>query len=356
MGVLFATNEVESLFRPDLSGLDQTASNIGQDTTYARAGINAGSYVHGGFFTGLNEAWLHIKLGTNSTGGEVSGANMAGLSSCTDLLAGLLTRTDIVRLRHVGASDVRLQYWDGAAFQDAALSTTFVDSGQTFDIHCKIDSVNGRFALYENGVLVDEFIGDTDFFGASINYVYVSGWGSTNPRYYTEAILADESTVGWRGGGNPGTAAGAVFEWDGAFTDVNEGGSGALTLTRETAVIETAVDGEIALLSFADPSFLITDIMDPVAVCVGYQGSTNPSVIQKIQVGLRIIDPNDSNSAADGVDYWSDPDSLSRQILLNEVLNTGHYKVWNTNPATGLPWEPAEVLGSALQYGVKAVA
>jgi hypothetical protein len=311
MSVIFAGGEIESF---DLTGSNQLVNTTAADkydSDYARmsvahSGAPTTAYISTSF-TGITEGWLHF-----SAGFEV-------------IMDGTNAR-------------IALEYWNGASF--TRMNDFGIDANTliTFDIHFKIADAGGRFAIYMNGNLLDEFIGDTNLFAsAQVDGIELAGGNSTSNTAhevnYSEVIVADEPTIGWRVATIvPNADGNTVGEWTGGFADVDEITANDSDNLNSTTSNDTETMGA-------------TNLSTPAGALNGYKA---------VVAQARVKDDGGSSPLqfqfivrTGGTDYFSSTIALGSSYSSEENL-------WLVNPGTTNPWTQSEI--DAIELGVESIA
>jgi hypothetical protein len=208
----------------------------------------------------------------------------------------------------------------------------------TFDIHFKIADAGGRFAIYMNGNLLDEFIGDTNLFAsAQVDGIELAGGNSTSNTAhevnYSEVIVADEPTIGWRVATIvPNADGNTVGEWTGGFADVDEITANDSDNLNSTTSNDTETMGA-------------TNLSTPAGALNGYKA---------VVAQARVKDDGGSSPLqfqfivrTGGTDYFSSTIALGSSYSSEENL-------WLVNPGTTNPWTQSEI--DAIELGVESIA
>lgn len=330
MSVIFAGGELESF---NLVGVNQqvnaTAGKF--DSDFARMAIEHGgsgaSNWIGANFTGGTEFWLHLVVNMDVGPGSTYDYSIIRLvDSVSGETVFQIDGTD---------GNFRGEYWNGSSFTTMPSTFTFsTNVNKTIDIHCKIHDTLGRFAIYLDNSLWDEFTGDTNLFAsAQVDGIELCGptfsLDFTKSANFSEVIVADEPTIGWRLATLIPNAAGTTSAWTGAYTDVDE----------------IAVD---------DGDFLSSDTANQVHT----MGASNLSVaaaameIQALLLNARarkgVSGPTQLQLAVrtGAADFFSSSFALDPGFI--SIQN-----MWALNPDTVVAWTPSEIDG--VEIGVKSI-
>lgn len=328
MSILWAGSEIEAfaVVGGATAGTSALASNA--DPNFSRGYLNlTGTSTRCNLldFGAIPEAWFHYRWGEYSAGTESSARNLVTFFTSAG--------QGILRLRQEGTSAPNkvLQYWDGASWVNiGSIRTISTVNGRLFDIQCKIDPVDGRFALYVDGALVSELTGNTDFFSAGVDYVSLQGWGSTNERRVTECIIADEPTLGMRLATLGADGNGANTSWSGSYLDIDE------IIVNDSDMISSTTIGEEESFTLANLSTEAAALV-PRAVIVSTRARNAPSGPQSFQSLIRTSGTNFTSPSFTG---------------LLTSFSGGYQSIWENNPNTSSPWSPSEI--NSLEMGAKS--
>jgi hypothetical protein len=317
MTIYFAGGEMGA-FIPSDSTVEEISTN--KNGAFARGSIdivNTSSYA-GGTFSTLADFWLHFEA--------VQGT--ANVSERTMISFYDSGGTERVRLRSTKSGDYTLamQYWNGAAWTTAG-SSFVVDNSelQTFDVHIVSNSASGSIALYLAGTKrVDSGTIDlSSFSGLAEMRLKCAAVGTK----YSQLIVADESTIGWRLTTAPATGAGATTDWVGGYTEIDE-------LTYSDAdFINSATANQVELFSHSTTVPAGYTVRGVAVTARAKCGASGP---QNIQLALRSA----------GTTYFSS----------SKALDAGYgafVNVWETDPATAADFTASAI--ASLQFGVKSI-
>lgn len=336
MTIIFMGSEIDSF---DVRGVNQRTTVVAGkfDADFCRSAIQHGGGADGASgigksFAGGAEFWFHFTASENAAGGS-NDENFFEVWDDLNSIRGLFV-IDGVNGTYKG------QYWNGASYTVMSNGFTFIDDTPTvMDIHIKIHDTLGRFAIYIDGVLHEEFTGDTNLYAGGA--VQVDGFnlkssvGFFQVAYnsamsFSEVIVADESTVGWRMATIVPTGVGATGAWTGLWSDVDE-----VTIddtdfleSNTTAQVETMVASNLSATAGA---------MDPVAVGVVARARKGSSGVQQIQMAVR----------TNALDFFSST------LPLDPGFDGSIWNIWELNPDTVAAWTTAEI--DAIEIGVKSI-
>jgi hypothetical protein len=197
------------------------------------------------------------------------------------------------------------------------------------DIHFKIHATDGFIRLYIDKVLMVEMTGDTKKYGTNVSKINVLNTNTNGNMSVSEVILATEDTRGMKVRSIKPNAAGNDSGFIGAVADVNHTGPNDLSMiTADTADVVTTY-------ALAAP---------PQATALGVRG-----VVVNSRASRGATGPQNLNHVvrSGGANYHG------ADIAMSEVFKS-YSTVFETNPATGLPFTWAEL--DALQAGVRSRA
>lgn len=324
MTIYYGSNETEGMRGTTIVGVNTNANEY--DARFARAAMNDNAAAHGPAYGGLSEAWFrfrsgsqNVNWGTNRTLAEIK--NSAG--------------TGVLRLQS-GATTTdtfRLQYWDGAAYQDIGSTFFFrMGDGMFYDIHAKIDGSTGIFRFYGNGYLYAEQTGDTDHYsGSNLDSFHLTTPSQFNGRQFSEVIVSNSDTRNMRVHTHAPSADGTYSAWTNGFANIDEAATSDADMISSTNIgdIESFVLGDLG--AFAQLNSTIE------AVMVAFRGRNSATGPQNIDAFIR----TNSN------DY-----QLTPSQAVTTSFQGGFTAVWNNNPNTAVKFTVSEI--NALEAGVAA--
>lgn len=329
MTIVFIGSEMDSF---QLVGTNQRTSVVASkfDSNFARSAVEHGggniSTGLKGTFAGAAEYWIH----TNVVFELAASAGDLSFLHAEDFSGGVTV------FKMEGNNGIFTgNYWNGSGF--TIMSNVWSPVNDTLykiDIHIKIHDTLGRFAIYIDDGLHEEFTGDTLLYGgAQMDGIFLRG-AATSLLYaqscaFSEVIVADESTIGWRVATIVPTGVGATGAWTGLWSDVDE-----VTIddtdfleSNTTAQVETMVASNLS----GPASSMVVQALAVVA-----RARKGTSGIQQIQMAVR------TNS----LDFFSATLALDPGFI---PINN----IWATNPDTAAAWTPSEI--DAIEIGVKSI-
>lgn len=296
------------------------------DTNYSRMAtlLNPAVYQVGPASLGNKpEVWWSLRWGTNTPNTGYATTIMEFRNAAGQ---------GILRVRQLNTNLVELQYWSGSAWVTigSGVSPTFVSA--TWAVRCLIDGSAGAFQWWVNGVSQASLTGNTNFFSASVDGLYVSAYNQFTAVPVSEHVAADESVLSMRVATIPATGAGTTTNWtSGAFGDIN--GAAINDATFISSATANQVD-TFALQNLSTAAALLT----PRAITVAMRGENSVTGPQNVQAAVH----------TGGVDYFS-----ATLPLFSTSFQSGRMSTWNQNPNTAADWTVSDVNG--LEAGAKSI-
>ena len=190
-------------------------------------------------------------------------------------------------------------------------------------------STTGWVRIYLNGTMVYEFVGNTIASGSTSTSLTKMGFtnsGTSSSMYYSEVIVAERDTRTLSLYTLVPTGNGSGNQWQGSYTDIDEGRA------NETDVVSTTAAEQAAFFEIGDIPAGNYAIQAVKVTAQATRGVTGPA---NIQIGVR--------SAG------------TTTLSPNKPLDSAWTKVNETflvNPTTGLAWTLAEV--NAMQIAARS--
>lgn len=274
------------------------------------------------FSANQTEAWMHMYLYYEDPAAE---ANFIVFKT----LAG----ADAYRIEQEAGGEWTIAKWDGGTWVDLDTSAAAVlsNAAAAIDIHILRHASTGIFRVYKDGVVVCEFLGDTETDEANFGRIR---WGghATELLFVSQVAASDEAMIGWKVATMHATGNGANTAMDGDFNDIDEA---ALNVAD---FIEADATNEIETFTNQDLNVAYA-AYNVKAVGVGIHASNDSaSAVNDLQAALRV---GGSNFFSANVSLPKDGTNYSRQAI------------FLTNPNTSNPWSQAEANGA--EFGVKSV-
>jgi hypothetical protein len=325
------------------------------DTNFSQNGVGPYNNAHLVIdIAGTTELWFHCLVNFRGNSTTALFVPIKFIDTASGAFPGQVVAQldpDLGVAPYNGTSVFDLEYWDGAAFQACAgrgadrRSIRFATGcRQKIDIHIKIDNVAGWFRFYVDGVLRQEFTGDTLNAGyTQINRIILHtnvspDLGSASATVYTEVIVSQDDTRGRRVANLEPTADGANTAWGGAIAEINDDALRDTEFISSTTAnqVETYVTSDLSAVA---DNLYVMSIVTNARAKIGNLG-TGPQNLQHV---VR------SNS----VDYFSANVTRPNGGALD--ARTGPTQaIWLVDPNTSAAWATAAV--NAMQIGVKSIA
>lgn len=201
-----------------------------------------------------------------------------------------------------------------------------------YDVHVKLHATTGVFELYRDGVMLLQWTGDTLQGLTHFDSISLFGGGSLDASdniAFSAFIVSTADSRLLQIAPMYLTGNGAIQEWDGDYTDIND------VLHDASDFIETNILNEEVTYTFSKPT-----------TPVGYN-------IGAIAISGNL---NHYGEDVDGVEaiYYDGVDVVSMGAFPHvEVLFAGTQVISEINPATGVRYTDAEL--AAFEFGFKAV-
>lgn len=275
--------------------------------------------------TPVTEFWFH----GNVLIAAMAGTNTLGWSARSRANS----EVDQFRLVYTGTGTT-VQFQRNSAGSFVSLGSSFsmaINTLHTIDIYCKIDGTSGVFQFYLNGTLVASFSGSALQTQHNVVDSFTLGAFSTGASsYWSECVVADESTVGWRVKSLFPNGAGNQNDFSSSFS----------------AIDEFAIDlGDFAASNTVNHLSLYT--YSNLNAADAFRQMKALVVTSTI---LRSADstPTDAQIAirSGGTNAFSSSVGLS-------IGRNDPQLVYATNPVTSTAWSAADI--DALEIGLKAV-
>jgi hypothetical protein len=278
----------------------------------------------------LTSLWAHAQVfwqpGAPTNGQQImrfldasNNCKLALRSSGTYGVWGIWTRTNAGTWTQLGANFT---------------NTIPVSTQATLDIDV-VYGTSGSVSVYTNGAQVFTYSGDVTTDGnANIQSVeFADAFGGGNPENWSEIIVADSDT---RSMNllilNPGTlTTGTLAQWTGTANNVNT------AWINDANFISSATAAQIQ--DYHTISALPAGVYSVLAVSLVGRASVSTTGPQHIQLGLNF----------NGTRFWTS--NLAPALTFTNFPNN----IWNTNPATGVAWTPADIVAATFNFSLQSV-
>lgn len=325
MTILFMGSEAESFLAVGSALVVETSvrrfdANFVRNALYLTGGSNYLTFSSD--FNPVNEAWFHF--------------DATFYNDATTIFAITAAGTPVIRFQAVNPyPTTQVHAWRNNAWVTVG-SFQNVGGGQedrhVFDIHV-LAAVEGVCEVFADGTRIANITGDFSAAAGMSNIRgYAAAGNNNSATRFSQFIVADEKTIGWKLAVNAPTAAGSNSEWAGTFSDVNEPG-----INEANFIAGSTAD---AVMTFARAARAVPEgfkVRELAVVAHARIGDgTGPQGVQPV---IRIGGANYAGPAF--------------QLTTGFKPQIGHF---TTNPATGQPWTIADAGAATTQFGVKAVA
>ncbi len=260
-------------------------------------------------WSAVQEAWFHFRLGAGGTGHIIY----------------LMDGADpVFRLTSTSGRVHKLEYLSApATWTQIGSTATLAAITINYDLYFK-SGISGEAALFANQVEVISGIADMSY-APDVDNVKLVASHSSN--FFSQFVVAEESTIGWRLAQGYMSASGSDTAWTGDYSGVDEAD------LNDADFINSGSADQVETFVHTTPS--LTGYI-PRAVCVTARAKRDASGPQSMQLALRSA----------GTNYFSATKALG--LGYSAVQN-----IWETNPATAADFLTSQI--SALQPGVKSI-
>jgi hypothetical protein len=319
-------------FTPSDTASKEEATALLFDSSFSRCATKAdsGSYIDSVSFGDQTDFWVHVE-------GPWRYGDTLGSSTKSSLFVFLdNTGAEIIRLigdygANSGTGNWQLQYSLAGVWTNLAAAFSTSASRQIFDFHIVCDSASGSVDCYVAGTHRSSS-GTVDLSGITevAQLRGRSGSYPGNTAAYSQIIIADEPTIGWKIGTIVMTGQGSTHTFTtGGFNNIDE------TIYADGDFIQSDTAAQVELFTGTPvPSFTGYVIK---AVAVTARAKTSGAGPTKMRLCLR----------SGGTTYDNGSD-----ITLD--FGYGAFcAVWNQNPNGPADWASTDI--ASLEYGVKSV-
>ena len=298
--------------------IDTIAS--GQDSSYGRGAVRGGVGIRPAQDWSTNpqtDLWLHayasIATASGTTPGYFLSFSRPGFARACGVRRALVGTTATF-------------FYDngtGTIVESAAFD---IITGNNYDLHVKIDSLSLTLPLYINEIIqhTQTFTLISTYLITGFELAAASGQATWGMRY-SQVVVADENTVGWRVFTRFPTANGTYAEMSGGFGDVDE-----LAVSSGDVLSATLASKS----TFTRSAITLSAGYEVKAVAISsYAHSTLPD-LDDMELVLR----------KDSVDYFSGVKTVGPGY-------TCFSEVWEVDPSTSAKWANAAVTATTVQFG-----
>jgi hypothetical protein len=330
VSVLAAGGEMGFFAPSDTSAIEETT---GYDSNFSRGATDSGgssTYNDSAVFADTTDIWVHVE-GPYRHGSTTSSSTKSSLLVLLDNGA-----VEVVRLlgdySATGTSNWQLQVFSSAAWTNVGAAFSTSPARQIFDIHVVCNSASGSMDVYCAGTR-RVASGPVDLSGITeIAQVRCRGANNVGGDHvaYSQIIVADEPTIGWKLGTVVMTGQGTTHTFTtGGFANIDE------LVYSDADFIQSDTAAQVELFRGTPvPSFTGYVIK---AVVVTARAKTSGAGPSKMRLCLR----------SGGTTYDNGSD-----ITLD--FGYGAYcAAWDQNPNGPADWAGTDI--ASLEYGIKSV-
>lgn len=331
MTILYAAGEpadLSSTWTPTEIGtrLISTSSTFKESISRISFGSTSGTVLYAPLENTTSSFWLHFSQypRTSSTSPAHTGLDIGVYDASNNLITGL------------GSSSTTYTAQSVFHANSGNLWTPGSGALRSIDVNVFMDAASGFIRWYIDGSAVYEFLGDTR--GAvgdatKVGFGRTAGNSDTNKvGFLSQIIVSTQPTIGAKLYTVAPVAAGADSQWTGAVTDVNHIG------LDDTTFVSTDTVGNKQSFTITPPASLPTGLQI-AAIRTSYRASRDASsAVNNLQPYFKI----------GGTDY-----NAGSPFALSTVTSSGSVIV-ETNPATSLPWQLADLTGFETGFEAQA--
>ncbi len=314
MTIYFMGGEMSAFTANSSSVEEATGGIIAFQSGFSRCAIERGSdpthYVKTPSLSLPDELYTHVYFRRPSSFGSTY--------SILSYYAGV---TEVFRVQTTAASIQMQALITGVMTNVGAAVDYSAPTSEHLDVYFQGNDATGNVALYIAGTLMAS---------ATVDLSSVTGITEVRcyyPHSFSQLVIADEPTIGWRLLTRYMNGAGASAAWTGAYTDVDE------IVYDDADFCNSSTNGQIEQFTQTGPAITGYSVRAVGVYARGKRGASGPS---NLQIGLRVS----------STDYFS----------ANKALDVGYGafgEIWETNPATAAAWVNTAI--DAIQPSIKAV-
>lgn len=331
MSVLFASSNYDGFQLSNLGTLGETNSGAQRDTNYGPAAITLSS-LNGADCSAVltaattNTTWLHFSY------------YVSLITVTANTIISFYDVNDVEVYRILGSNGTnrvfQFQRLISGSYETILTSSAFTDNVVTItDIKIFTDSSAGNIEIYQGNVLAASFTGNTTTDGgvAGIKKIKFVRTLTVNQTYtFSEIIIADEPTVGWRLEQENATGVGTNSGFTGSFSDIDE------PILNTADKITSDTNGSTFTAVYADPTQIGSRIVKAVVIASTVNNTTDSAV----GIAKHLIRISTTNYASGAI------------TVPKTNAQTGIFSIFAINPATSAAWSNADI--NAAQFGITA--
>jgi hypothetical protein len=333
--IAFMGSEMDAFLPSDSSPMESSLGGQNYDPAFTRCYIElfGNSYVDTPQFAALTECWTHLNLWSNiSSSGTVTTYPMEWLDGGD---------VPVLRLNHTsgsGSETIVLEHyasgtWSaiGTPISSVPLETTGLISYQVMDFRFIVNSVSGKAEIYAGSSLRSTQTVDLSAITSIRKVRVLGGFAGGFPfrTRFSQMIVQDTTTIGFRLGTCVPTGAGSTSSWTGTYASIDE------TVYADGDFISSGTAAQVSTFAQTPIPSLTGYVVRAVGVSArAKRGAAGP---QNIRLTLRSA----------GTNYFSGSDI---------AVGFGYAPVqtiWATDPATSAAWVNTAV--ATLEPGVKSI-
>ena len=285
---------------------------------------------------GDDKAWLEFAAQSEIWATCYTGRNTTAAGNFMIFRSGT---TNVLRVTVPTSTTIRVDYWDGAAWQELIAAQTLWSNTpvKRIDIHLKLDDTTGAFELKVDGAApLLSFAGDTILNGIStIDRLYLGSYGGGGVGYFINLMVADEDASEWIAIDLATAANGNYTAWTGDEAAIDDRGNN-YAATEADLIYSQAADERESFTGSAIAASYDTG-WDVIAVGV---------LAQARRTGAG------GNLALFCRSGSTDADAAAETLA---ATWSGYQKFFATDPATAAAWATVNT-AEAAQIGVKSTA
>jgi hypothetical protein len=329
MTILFAGGEMGAFIPSDSNVLEGTGTPGYFDSAFARCYLQpagSASYADSPEFTETDDIWIHLEnISVGATNSSTQVATITLLDGSDAEVFRLLSSTPYAALSQTW----QLQYNNASVWTNLGSSFTVTNVLSTIDIHLVANSASGSGKVYVSGTQRSSGTADLSAI-AGVAKIRLNGKTTSIPATcrFSQVIVADESTIGWRLITVPATGAGATNDMIGGYTEIDE------IVYSDADFINSATANQVELFSHSTAIPAGYSVRGFAVTARAKCGTGGP---QNLQLALR----------SGGTTYFSS----------TKALDAGYgafFAVWEDDPATTADFTTSAV--ALAQFGVKSIA
>lgn len=331
MAVLWFAGDLDGF----LAGEDGSSATIADtfDPNYTDMSFRAttagnpvvSKHIKGLPFTPKSDVWVHMSFAY----GADTGNNTRMFILCNS------SGNEVFRVSRPtnNNSTFIMEFYNGSTWTSIGTGFTIPDdrTHRDLDFHVSCGS-SGSAEAYINGGLVDSgsitssYVDDI----AQLHLYNASTAPANNVAFYSQMIIADEQTIGWKMYTRRPTGNGSNTSWSGAYTDVDEMG------ISDADFISGGSNG------------------DKESFTTSARATISPLEVKAIGVSARAL--RDVTGPQNMDLMVRNGSSEHFQPITGLTTSYSHFQyAWHLDPDTGNIWSNADAENASFQFGVRAV-